>query len=573
MDTPTYNAEGHEVWQPQPGKYWPKGLQFRESYGGIIAVLNDLQVAQGDVPKAYPQNFAGIIAAIADLEKFLREGDLPAVGDLPPTWNEITNDWNTFPVDGSLWFDTRQGRLFIAIDGDFVQTNGGDGISHVGPNPPTIPPVIGQHWLDTDTGLFYVYIGDGLWQAVVSDGDVTVTTASLPLAIARNAYGSTYDPQILPPLPDISQMQVQKDYNTWLMSALVNVDKAITEGSVSISETPPTENVVPGTLWYDSNTLELSIYYKDDDSEQWVPVSVGYAEQALAPFQERLNAEIANRQSAIDSILFTIGQMDAADDADVQELQDLTEQLETRLETLENKPEVDFSPYVQVSALNGLGSRVSALEAAPGPDLSPYAYQSQIVDLQTKIDDLDLLKLSDVTPLIPDVSGKVEQSDIDVSVAAITDNFLPRNGGVVDGHFIVNKSDISAPAFDVSSHWSNSKDFMKLKSWNPTDATATFGATEQYWTYAWQFNEHEDFAWLHGNNKVFSVTEDGPACSALYIGQFSSNTESGRRMLNTIEVGEQLRSHEAKLAAIRSAVSQSTDYDSLKAGLLTALSS
>ena len=36
-----------------------------------------------------------------------------------------------------------------------------------------------------NTGLFYIYIGEGLWQAVVSDGDVTVTTATLPLAIAR----------------------------------------------------------------------------------------------------------------------------------------------------------------------------------------------------------------------------------------------------------------------------------------------------------------------------------------------------------------------------------------------------
>ena len=146
MDTPTYNSEGQAVWKPQPGQYWPKGLQYRESYGGIIAALNDVSVAAGDIPKAYPANFAGIIAAIEDLEAYFREGDLPSVEAPPPGWEIITNpdgsidgNWQYPPPDGTLWFDIRQGRLFIAIDGDFVQTNGGDGIAHVGEDPPTNP--------------------------------------------------------------------------------------------------------------------------------------------------------------------------------------------------------------------------------------------------------------------------------------------------------------------------------------------------------------------------------------------------------------------------------------------------
>ena len=197
---------------------------------------------KGGEVKAYPNNFAGIIAAIEDLQRFLVEGQLPDVGS-PPGWEiivdpdgNIDGNWQKPPQDGQLWFDTRQGRLFIAIDKEWVQTNGADGVAHVGPNPPTNPPVIGQSWLDTDTGLFYVYVGEGLWQAVVSDGDITITTATLPLAITRSAVEGTYEPQILPELPTIDQMQVQKDYNTWLMEALVNLDKAVTEGSVTISE-------------------------------------------------------------------------------------------------------------------------------------------------------------------------------------------------------------------------------------------------------------------------------------------------------------------------------------------------
>ena len=579
MDTPTYNSEGQAVWKPQPGQYWPKGLQYRESYGGIIAALNDITVAAGDIPKAYPQNFAGIIAALEDLEDYLREGDLPSVEAPPPGWEIITNpdgsidgNWQYPPPDGTLWFDIRQGRLFIAIDGDFVQTNGGDGIAHVGEDPPTNPPVIGQQWLDTDTGLFYVYIGENIWQAVVSDGDVTITTATLPLAIGRTTVSDVYNPTILPDLPSLEAMKVQKDYNTWLMQGLVNLDKAVTEGSVTISETPPTENVVAGTLWYDSTTLEMSIYYVDDDSEQWVPISSGFAEQALAPFQADLTREVKERKAAIENVLSLIGQMDTADDADVQALQELTGQLTARIEALETAPEVDLSPYVEHSSVIAMSARVQKLEQAPPPDLSAYAYKTSVNSLQTQVDNLDLLQLSDVTPLIPDISKKVEQSDIDASVAAITTDFLPRSGGTVDGSFIINKSDIDVPAFDVSNTWSNSSNLFKLKSYSPEHSTATFGATDQWWQYAWEFAGQEDFAWVHDGNKVFSITEQGPACSSLYIGQFGDNTQSGRRMLNTMEVGEQLRLYQQKFEALRIAVSEATDYESLKTGLMTALS-
>ena len=144
MDTPTYDAEGLQVYKPQPGEYWKHGLNFRESYGGIIAEINEIIVEQAGTPKSYPQNFAGIIAALNDLGELITEGELPNVGELPPGWgiiqdgdgNIIGGDWQEEPKNGTLWFDTRQGRLFIAIDGQYWQTNGGDGLTSVSDNPP-----------------------------------------------------------------------------------------------------------------------------------------------------------------------------------------------------------------------------------------------------------------------------------------------------------------------------------------------------------------------------------------------------------------------------------------------------
>ena len=580
MDTPTYNAEGQAVWKPQPGEYWPGGLRYVQSYGGIVSALQDLQSSKGDTVKAYPNNFAGIIAAIEDLQQYLTEGTLPDVGAPPPGWEIIVNpdgsidgDWQTKPPDGSLWFDTRQGRLFIAIDNEYVQTNGGDGLAHVGPNPPVNPPVIGSQWLDTDTGLYYVYIGEGQWQAVVSDGDITLTTATLPLAIARTTATDLYEAQLLPDMPTIDQMQVQKDYNTWLMQALLNLDQAITEGSVNISETPPTDNVVAGTLWYDSNTLELSIYYVDDDSEQWVPVSVGYAlEEALLPLEVRLNEEIETRAKNIQSLTESIAAFDQIDNARIDELAVKLTNAESKIEALESIEPPDLSDFVISGVTEQLATRIKSLEDNP-PDLSGFAAIADVTQVAQQLAALDLLTLDDVLPLIPDISAKVEQADIDASVSAITNNFLPRNGGTIDGSFIVNKSDISQPAFDVSASWYNSQELFKLSAYAPVENSVTFGATDQWWQYAWKFAADEEFAWVYNDSsKVFSITKDGPACSQLFLSQFGSNDANGRTLVNTIEVGEQLAKYQNTFEQIRSAVSTSSDYESLKTNLLQALS-
>ena len=583
MDTPTYNAEGQAVWKPQPGEYFPGGLRYAQSYGGIVSALQDLQGSQGADIKTYPNNFAGIIAAIEDLMQYLQEGTLPDVGAPPPGWEIIVNPdgsidggWQKPPQDGQLWFDTRQGRLFIAIEKEWVQTNGGDGIAHVGPNPPTNPPDIGQTWLETDSGLFYVYIGEGLWQAVVSDGDITITTATLPLAIARTRLDpgdADYEPQIIPELPDITEMQVQKDYNEYIAIALKNLDQAVTEGSVTISEAPPTDNVVAGTLWYDSTTLELSIYYEDDDSSQWVPVSVGYEMSLVAgALEEQIALEASTRATAIDALYTAISQMDRVDDARV----DTIEQTLTALQTAVAGIDVpDISDLAKESQLLPLANRIEALEEAE-VDFSGYATSADLSSVQQSlintINSKTHLELSDITPLIPDISSKVEQTDIDASIAGITNDFLPRTGGQVDGSFIINKSSIDEPAFDVSQYWYGGKNFMKLKSYSPASNTTTFGTTDRWWELAWDFSGDEDFAWVYNDtNKVFSITKDGPACSQLHIGTFRENDANGRSLTNKIEVGQMLRDHHQVFADLRQAISDSNDYASLKSGMLQIL--
>ena len=90
---PTYDSKGHQVWNPAVGIYHKPAAVKRESYGGIIGALQDTAVAAGQRTKAYPENFAGIIAAIQDLT--LGQYKPPVTPDVKPPGGNIIIDPET----------------------------------------------------------------------------------------------------------------------------------------------------------------------------------------------------------------------------------------------------------------------------------------------------------------------------------------------------------------------------------------------------------------------------------------------------------------------------------------------
>ena len=175
---PTRDADGNQVWNPSVGIYHKPAKKKRESYGGIIGALQDDMARAGLVVKSYPENFAGIIAAIQDLTagEYKPGSD---IGDKPPG-GDISIDINGFPIwiegdtqNGQLWFDTRQGRLFVWVEDDWYQTNGADGIPII-TDDATVPSVEnivpGQFWWDRGHNALYIF--DGTY--VLPDGTITL---------------------------------------------------------------------------------------------------------------------------------------------------------------------------------------------------------------------------------------------------------------------------------------------------------------------------------------------------------------------------------------------------------------
>jgi len=607
---PQENAEGHVTWNPSVGLYHTPAKVKRESYGGIIGALQDAQVAAGGTTRAYPENFAGIIAAIQDLEGAQNEPPV-SIGPKPPGGDVIINPDGDFewiitikPDDGTLWFDTRQGRLFTWIDSDWYQTNGGDGIPIVTDdgNAPAIDVAIpGQMWYDKLDNNLFIFAGDYqaddgsintngdgalVWKLVADlDQDFLQTTATLPLSVIgpKIQAARAIDELNYIPTDDAALFTVQKDYNEFVFAYLSNLDAGLTDlEPVYVSDTPPAQSEVkPGQLWYDTESLEMSIAYEDDDHIQWVPVSAAYNyDDDLTDIRALVTTETQLRERDIHQLQERLNSIDISDAAEITNIQATLTSHQQQINAI---PTVDLEPYVEEitfnAALANIDTRINEVKAETDT-LNTYATTSALSiavnNLQTSINSkASTAELNAVQAAIPDVSAFTTQADITSAIANITTEYLPRTGGVLDGSFIIQKTNYGLPAFDFSQASWYGKDAFKLTANAPTTGNnSTFGTTDNFWEYAWNFAAEEDFCWIYNDtNKVFSITKEGPACSTLVLGDFGDNTANGRVIHNKIDVKERLNTYQTAFEQIRQGVSNATDFDSLKANILSALAS
>ena len=580
---PSYNSSGEQVWNPSVGRYFEPAKNQREGFGGIVGALKDQLIDQGSEVKAYPHSFAGIIAALEDLTFTQKEA--PVVPDVRPPNGDAVPDgeggwdwvWVDPPANGSLWFDERQGRLFIAIGGQYFQTNGADGLAQVTTDG-DVPqePVVGQFWWDVDNEDLYIFDGfwrapDGsikdnwqegytpVWRLIVDGGGSTAfTTATLPLSPTSNIQTASVGTI----LPDLSSetLLVQKDYNEWLYDALEAVETTIESqdyaAPIAVGSSAP-GSPAEGDLWYNSATSELNIRY----SGAWLPtIVINNYDTEVADLTAQISTEESARIAADSALDAKIDGLIPAS-ATIQTIQQTLSSIGT---DLANIPDIDPAQFATTSAATALTTRVTALETS-APD---YALLMSRAEIEADVEALEAgiaalptqAQLNAVAATVPDVSSFVTQQDIDSSISNITTEYLPRTGGTLSGSFVVEKVDMANPAFDFTGQKSYSRNTHKYVSNAPTTAYATFGTNDKAWEYAWDFSANEDFCWKHSaNGKVFSVNKDGATAKDVVLADFSENDLSGLVVHNPISLRSKIAQYDSDVSSFR------TDINALKA--------
>lgn len=608
MTQPNYNSQGMQVWDPQVGLYFKPALRNRESFGGIIGALQDQIKAAGLDVKSYPDSFAGIISAIQDLTVVALTGPA-ARADTNPGGGYIDIDaqgvpqwiYTENPDDGELWFDTRQGRLFVAYQNEWYQGNGADGLPVVTQTatPPTITNLIdGQYWWVIDTEDLYIFDGryvlaDGtitqdpnaggtpIWVKITLDtADYFQTTANLPLSDDFKTELAAVPAGQYLPIANVATTENQKQANEYFLDCLESLNSELVDQTITMTESAPA-NPVEGQLWYDISDLEMSIWYVEPGDPvtegQWVPISSSYTfDQSINAVNTELQQEILDRLNA-DSTIQTI--IDEERYTTVPALTIRVSSLESDVSTLQNET-IDLSPYAIESRmqthLNNLQTQINTVNNSINDLNSIYVTDDELntsvsaltVAIQARATETEL---NNVSSTIPSIEGLATTSYVDSQVAT-TAGGIKAAGDNVLGTLVFKLANVGIPNLDFSDAYTEGTQAFKFKS-NSTDNTdtVTFGTTDAKYEYAWQFAANEDFCWIKDTTKVASIAADGVAATNFKIADFGVNTDNGRTLVNTIDVKAKLNSYQTAFEQMRQGISSSTDYDSLKTNLLSAL--
>ena len=160
------------------------------------------------------------------------------------------------------------------------------------------------------------------------------------------------------------------------------------------------------------------------------------------------------------------------------------------------------------------------------------------------------------------------KDDSDAALATQSDLTALKSG------FKVSKVSMHDTVFDFShyGHTDGREAFKFKTNKNGSSSYVTFGSTEEYWNFDWAFTGAEKFRWVRDGSVTFQIDQSGPASVDYQIVDFiTPASETAPATTNVISVKTKLTEYETKLTAIKDAVAASTDFDSLKAALLAAL--
>ncbi len=590
-----------------------------DSYAGVIAAFNELRIRNNALPREYSASYAGIRDAVLDISKEwgnIGSGDYPAgwVPQYDSNGNVVGGQWLNYPQEGDLWFDERQGRLMVWINGDFHQTNGADQLTVISDTQPN-QAIDGALWYQGSTQSLYLYTG-AQWTLVSS---TTINTEQLALAST-----TITDLAGIPTgFPSSTGVDTQKELNAWSIDTLeflntrIDTASANTGVTITVSSTTPTITG-DGELWYNSSTLQLYV----SSGNQWVTSTPDFSQETeFTTLQSQVTALSTSTSTQISGI-------------------------DTRVTTLENAVPTTYSlttpSGLQLLDSTGTQSNVSITSAGGttvtfGSNTISFdssTLQSSITTLQNDITTKANQTALNAVETASTTADTTLQSNINTNTASISalsttvsglpttsdlNNYLLLTGGTLSGplnmggqlinqvatpflgtdaanrqyvddfktfaastyatisgssfaNLSITTSDTAIAGIDFSSSTTSSQKALKLAS--DSSNTVTFGSTAFDDELAWDFSSTEDFCWKHSTNgKQLSVRSSGVYADELFITDFVVDANGNETLVNTVDVKTKFSTLTTALQGVRSALNNNTTYSGFKTDALVALAS
>ena len=382
---------------------------------------------------------AGLISAISALNIGQSH-----IGITPPQWiptrdaqGDITGDgWDPAPRNGTLWFDTRQGRLMVWVNDGFYQTNGRDRFSVVADDAP-LNPVSGQAWYNSLTDVYYIY--DGSKWVAISGGEGSFSALTNDIAVIQNqvdeisvrrsnareyeVFNINNSPQA--PIGKISLNSLSVDDITLIAIGSEDINQIISQpgegrdlidlessnGEIvrfSIAGTSGDAYVVTKVTGTRNLTLgeTLKVYVYPQNSEY---ATVTFTTNQIDTLQDQINSlqisvtseQMQALQTDLTALTTTVNNISTGatpeqisaiqvqidnNDADITAANSSISAIDTRLTTVET----NLSDYATVVELNTLTTLANTTEA------SVTTLQSTATSLQSQIDDINNTKLVNI---------------------------------------------------------------------------------------------------------------------------------------------------------------------------------
>ena len=148
-----------------------------------------------------------------------------------------------------------------------------------------------------------------------------------------------------------------------------------------------------------------------------------------------------------------------------------------------------------------------------------------------------------------DTTDAANRAYVDNRELAIRNSVLAKTGGTIS-HIEITNSNADIAGIDYSGAANMGLDALKFRTYSPTGTHyATFGTTTTPWEYSWEYGSDESFNWIRNGTRVFAISGQKVYAKDMVLCDLAANS-NGPQFNNQIDVRTKLAQIDSLQASV-----------------------